>query len=296
MGEAKRRMATEPGYGKVPKGGRGLVVSAPMSVDGESVYIKSSTLDPQELRMALLFWDKLAWPVSNIIHMGSDPDASFLEQAGVLTRPSYRFSGSGAQSLVVAQAQAFRDLEETEPGRWALSQGENSMLISGGGLKEGRGAFVELIRAVPVPDKAVPLAELLELKSRRYDELLALRCELDEFYSRIQSSSDSRFELARSVDRVDAACRDLLGAARGWRFPLRLADWKASFELNDTVLRGFLGAAVGSQFNLTTVGAMLGASSGIVKVGAEMVTGNIKRKTSPYRYVYGFHTDLFDGA
>ncbi len=70
MGEAKCRKVNDPNFGRVPKSAnyRGLVVSPPIEIDGTSLHVKSSNLDPQELRFALLFWDQLVWPSSRAVH------------------------------------------------------------------------------------------------------------------------------------------------------------------------------------------------------------------------------------
>jgi hypothetical protein len=46
-------------------------------------------LDPHELRHALLFWDKLVWPMNNIVRVGADQDIEFLETSKILERPPY---------------------------------------------------------------------------------------------------------------------------------------------------------------------------------------------------------------
>lgn len=123
MGEAKRRKQTEQNFGRVPKSAntRGLVISPPIAIEDDGLFIKSSNIDPQELRFALLFWDKLVWPSSRTIHMGSNPDETYLEDAKILTRPEYTFSGNVAQSIARAHIQAYQDLERAEPGVWALA-------------------------------------------------------------------------------------------------------------------------------------------------------------------------------
>lgn len=67
MGEA-----SDPNFGK-----RGLVVSAPFEVQGTTLRVRSSNLDPQELRSSVLLWDRLVWPSSRAIHLASGPDESF---------------------------------------------------------------------------------------------------------------------------------------------------------------------------------------------------------------------------
>ena len=142
--------------------------ATPAGVDWNSV-------ESQELRFALLFWDRLVWPSSRAIHFSSGPDETFLESAGILTRPEYTFNGDGAQGIARGQIQAYQELERSEPGVWALAQGENSLLLKDGLADEGKGTLVELHRAIPVPKQDVPLAEILEFRQRRRDELVLLR-------------------------------------------------------------------------------------------------------------------------
>lgn len=125
MGEAARRMRADPYYG-VPS--RGLVISPPMEIHGNSIHIKRASLDAQELRYSLLFWDKLVWPNSNLISIGSGPEAQLLEQAKVLSRPRLVSHDSGDLAAMTARlhVEAFAQLEAQEPGRWSLATGERS--------------------------------------------------------------------------------------------------------------------------------------------------------------------------
>jgi len=185
VGEAKRRKASDPNFGKQRPPKRGLIVSPPLEIKGTSLYVRSSNLDPQELRFSLLLFDQIVWPSSRAIFFASSPDEEFLEQAGVLTRPNYTFSGDVAQGLAKTQIQAFADLDAREPGRWSLAQGENSFFLHDNLLEPDAGALLELQRAIPIPDKDVPLNEVLEFKRRRNDELQRLRAEIDGFMAAI---------------------------------------------------------------------------------------------------------------
>lgn len=57
---------------------RRLVISFPVEISGTTLYIKSSALDPQELRFALLFWDQLDFPTNNLVAVELDEHAKFL--------------------------------------------------------------------------------------------------------------------------------------------------------------------------------------------------------------------------
>ena len=233
MGEAKRRKQMERNFGRIPKSShnRGLVVCPPIEIQGSNLFVKSSTLDPQELRFALLFWDNLLWPSSRAVHFASGPDEAFLQAEGILSRPEYTVYGDAAQGIARGQIQAFHNMEQAEPGAWALSQGENSFLLKEGIIEEGRGTLVELHRAVPIPKHDVPLNEILEFKLKRKDELLILRHLLESFTSAIDTASDKQTALQKRKDEIDSACADLLTVRREWRLPVYLSNIRASFNL-----------------------------------------------------------------
>ncbi|WP_155122665.1 DUF6236 family protein [Burkholderia ubonensis] len=290
----------DPTFGKVPKNGasqsRGIVVSCPMIIDGGNVTATSSSLDPQELRFALLFWEKLAWPTTSAIHFASDADAEFLENAGVLSRPQYSFNGTGGSILARAQLQAFADLNNREPGAWAIAQGENSLILKSDTMRPENGAYVELHRAIPIPTTDVPLNEILEFRERRRDELLVLRRELDTFVSEIESAENHVEALTNHVASIDAACADLLKLGREWQFPVRLSNIKASVSLGVRTLVPAFGAgwAAGISYGMPAaiVAAGMAGAACSLELKADISLRAIKRPMSPFRYAYRAHEEL----
>lgn len=297
MGEARRRKESEPNFGRVPKTGyRGLVVSAPIQIEGSSLYAKSTNLDPQELRFALLFWDRLVWPSSRAIHFGNGPDEDFLESAGILSRPDYTFNGNAAQGIARGQFQAYKDLEHAEPGVWALAQGENSFLLKEGLADEGKGALVELHRAIPIPKHDVPLAEILEFRQRRQDELILLRLQLESFVSEIEGSEDKVSALHKRLAELDQACANLLVVGKEWQFPVYLSNFKASFSLSPAKFLPAVagGWKFGETYGLTCASAVA-AVAGVVstlEIKGDYGLRSMRRPTSPYRYAYQMHEEL----
>ena len=298
MGEARRRRQSDPNYGRVPKtpSYRGLVICPPIVVEGESVLIKSTNLDPQELRFALLFWDRLVWPSSRAIHIPSGPDEQFLETAGVLSRPDYTCSGKVADIIPKTQIQAFQDLESKEPGVWAMAQGEGSLVWKEGFAEEGNGTTLELHRAIPIPHHDVPLAEILEFKLRRRTELITLRHHIESFVAEIQSSPDRSAALDRRLKEIDTACADLLLLGKQWQFPVYLSNLKASFSLNPLTFLPFVEGTwkLAEPYGLTAAAAAAAAAGGIstLRVNADYGFRSPKRPQSPYRYAYHIDREL----
>jgi len=298
MGEASRRKKSDSTFGRIPKsaGFRGLVVSPPIEIEGSRLHVKSSSLDPQELRFSLLFWDRLVWPASRSIHIAGGPDEEFLESAGILGRPEYTFNGDIAQGLAMSQVKAFADLDREEPGVWAMSRGDRSFQWKEGFFEEGAGAYVELVRAVPIPTPDVPLAEILEFKSRRRDELLTLRHQLDSFVTDVEAAEDKAAALQSRGREVDRACADLLSAGREWKFPVYLANVKASFSL---ALSRILPAAAGGFVLGETIGlpaayaaAAAGGAISALEVKGDFAVRPVRRPKSPYQYAYRIHSEL----
>lgn len=299
MGEAKLRKQTDPNFGQVPKNVmsyRGLVVSPPIEIEGNRLFAKSSNLDAQELRFSLLFWDRLVWPSSRAIHFASGPDESFLEEAGILTRPEYTVYGDVAQGFASGQFQAYQDLDRAEPGIWALAQGENSLLCRDGFAVEGIGTLVELHRAIPIPRQDVPLAEVLEFRSRRKDELLLLRHQLESFVSEIESATDKPLALKRRVAELDLACADLLAVGKEWQFPVYLSNFKASFSMSPMRLLPAMAAGwkMGESYGLTAAAAAASAfgAASTLDIKADYGVRAARRPTSPYRYAFLAHEEL----
>lgn len=298
MGDAKRRAASDPYFGRLSnsKSYRGLIVSPPIKVDGKKILVKSTSLDPQEVRFALLFWDRLVWPSSRAIHIESGPDELFLESANILTRPEYTYSGDVAQGIARGQFQAYMDREQAEPGVWALSQGENSFLWKNGLADQKKGALVELHRAIPIPAKDVPLAEILEFRSRRNDELVMLKQHLESFVSEIEESNDKPLALQKRLAEIDQACADLLTVGREWQFPVYLSNFKASFNLSPVKFLPAVagGWTMGKPYGLMAASAAataFGAAS-TLEIKGDYGLKSIRRSASPFRYAFHVHEEL----
>lgn len=300
MGESKRRKEKDPFYGKTPKAGKGIVVSHPVKVEKDgSFYGAGGGVDPVELRRAVLFWDRINKPTNNIISFGESKDEEFLKECGLLDELRVQVGqASGPAGLLYAHLHlsAFKHLEEMEPGLWSLSEGENSFNFSGyEGFEQGRGALVELHRAIPLPTADVPLSDLLEFKEKRRDEILSLTLELDGLFSRVVNAEDSDFELRRAITEIDKKCSDVIAVGKESKVRFSLSDftYAVSLEVNSTNLlaSGALGAFMGSTFGLPIVGGAIGVAASTIKFNVSF-GGKLKRSSksaelalSPYRVV-----------
>lgn len=274
---------------------RGLVVSAPITI-GESGGSVGSALDPQELRFSLLFWDLLDYPTNNVITVGLDPDAAFLVESGILARSHAKVTGAGEFGLAFLEGhlQTYRALEKRDPGRWSLARGERSLSFREGETVVGRGAILELHQAIPVPNKDVPLAEVMEFKARRRAELLGLRHHLERLYQSIIDAPDRDLALATEVSDLEKAIADHIRVSKEAKFPLRLSGFQAKLDWK-TVSAGTGAFLAASQQGLSLVGSLLSGAGAAAAISLSVGVGLRDRKASktPFEYVSKFHKELF---
>lgn len=301
MGQAAQRAKSDPSFGRIPKDikeqRRGLVVSMPLVIEGNSLQIAAPGLDPQELRYSLLFWDELVRPQNNLVYIEPDAVEKFLQDEGILKIRSLRFEGSGdmAQSFAQMHIEAFRQLDRESPGKWSLATGPRSFNwdnLNGG---DRNGFSLELVRAIPVPNVDVPLQEVLEFKARRHPELLALRAELDSFSIAISKSENVESEIQKKKEFIEKACHDLLSVGMEWKFPVRITDLKCSFELNPgTVFAAMVaGYTAGTLLAMPTLSAIITGAASALKISGDFKRQPVMPRSTPYQYVYNFHNEVF---
>lgn len=300
MGEAKFRKQNDPTYGK-PTAMRGLILSLPMRADSDSVQLIQDYLDPQDLRSSLMYWDRLAWPESNVFRSETYNEIEYLKSTGVLLRPKINFVGHSKLGDIVLGLQnaALLHYESVSPNVWSLSQGINSVQNKTT-IGDEPGTLIQLLNSVPTPSQNVPLAEILEFKNRRRDELLSFRQHFETLVERITLSSDPEEDLHRTVQEVDEACSDLIKTTREWQFPVKLTSFQASINFNITKA---IAAASAAYKGLGLTPLALSTTASTVAVGGaaalsqiQLKSGlsykGIKRPSSPYRYAYHVERDL----
>lgn len=301
MGQSKWRKANDPTFGRRK---RGLLLTSPTKI-GSDRFEVAGGIDPQELRFGLFFWDRIAHPQSEWIHIGSSEDELFLQREGILSRPTHTFRplshegmmGSVAQSLMMTHLAAYDELQKQRGITWAFAQGERSFDCPQlNSLQSHDEIALELIRTVPVPKEDVPLAEILEFKLRRGVELEAFREHIDGFVEVTIANQSFDDALGKYSWEIDQACANLLRVSREWHWPVYLADKKVGFSFNP-----FKVAAAGKATWDLAEPYGLKAAAAAAGLGALAscftVTGQPKIRTnplskSPYRYAHHLHHEL----
>lgn len=270
----------------------------PSFIEGKDGSVEThANLSAENLRFALCFWERIAWPSVSYFKSEDDNDIVFLSSAGVMRRPEIQVqptSMSAGKSLAEAYFRKYQELEAQEPGRWSLSAESEFDIRSvlGDQIVSDRGITVSLHRAIPIPTGDTPLADLLEFKQNRAPELMALRAELAESKRLITSSTDRAEALAAQWDRIDTACKDLLTVVREAKMPVRIADFSVGIEINGGAVAGLIGAAYNLNNTNNFISSLGLAAVSCIKLTSTYGTRKGLLKNSSFRYVHRLHEEI----
>ncbi|MCX4035476.1 DUF6236 family protein [Aeromonas caviae] len=174
---------------------RGIVITPDYAIlnNGHGLELKGP-VEPINLRNYLLFWDKIDYPTNNMIHYGGGDDIDFLIQEGVAKSTSIRFRElRGDQNgfvFLATQMAAYEENNKNPEQEWSIAQPTQQLLIPQQYAKTQGCLEFELYNAIQIPTGDVPLPDVYEFKTRRKDELLALRDSMDTIVDSVLGSQD----------------------------------------------------------------------------------------------------------
>lgn len=284
---------------------RGIIISPPMVARPGVLMLRHADIDAQELRHYLLFWDKLNYPENNAIGIGLGQDTQFLFDLGILSRERVVFDGPVelGDAIRRAHVSAFEKLDREQPGMWCVATGPNSVVFPNDDLEHGRGVLFSIHRSLPVPDKDVPLDDILKFKERRNAELQALRVHLDSIYIRIIDSPDKAVSESVEFQNLDKAIADYIKATKGFGLSFRLASHDVHYSIGakwppSPVGGAIVGAASMVAFGLDAAQAALAGAFGSAIDASLSIKGGAALKMrkdlrGPYQYIASYHRELF---
>lgn len=224
---------------KLPSFRKGLIIGPKLALRPGQLDCAGLQFSNEQLRRAVLFWDRLVSPVNVAIEFADTVEMQFLQQVGFLDKPVFsELSGDLSEIVRRSYLDCYQKLEAENPGTWALASGSDGLDIGSSAFGQTRGAMVSLYNAVPIPSRDVPLEEVLEFKFRRQDEVLSFNDEIDGFYENWVNSSDLEHNLRRAKLRIEKACSDLVRVARENKNPFKRSNWKVSYSLNPIAAYG----------------------------------------------------------
>lgn len=277
---------------------RGVVIDSDAERTAENgLYYRSMTPSRQLLRWATILFDKIDWPTNRFISIGSGPDETFLQNAGVLIRSDVtnaigQLRGNNFDEIFKGQLAAFKAHDAREAGCWTLAANEGSSPLRERELLENNGVLVGLYGVLPIPNRDVSLEDVLEFKGRRTDELTALRTDIERIYQQVIIAEDGPRAWQTELAALELAAANVLAVARESRFPWRLIDLKANVSVTAS-LAPFLASLAAGQTVQTA--ALAGISSGAATSISFGMSKSLRRSAvagSPLQYLVSVHNDL----
>lgn len=270
------------------------------STDGESIYFPGPGPFPfADLRRYTLYWDRLEFPKNNVFDFEEYPEIDYLESAGVLQRTSVVIDRSREPSpfkaYILAQMEAFQRLEAAEPGMWAIGQSAGDFYTPRELALPSRTVEIELVEALPTPPDNVSLPDVLEFKSRRGSELIALRATLDALYLEIANSGDIPRAKTAAVDRLIRSISDLHSAANeSWTARIK-SSLKIELNVPEIAAKAGLGLALAVGLGVPAAfGAAIGAASAAsLKINVrDLFVPRLPAHLRDFAYVYRHVNEL----
>lgn len=275
---------------------RGLLFSPTSGRVSEAGFTANQHYEPQDLRIATLFWDRIEYPLGGPI-TSIDDDTNFLAQEGVLQRTLVIHRPDKEMHVMeevfegIAYSVMAARYQQNANARWNIGLTEDAVKTVSGSLPRRDGLSLMLAPSLPVPNEEVPLDAVLEFKKRRRPELLALRAFIDELCCDVVTEPLKPLAEMTAEARLVKSVKDYRKSIRGINIPMRPIGYKinidAKFSL-DTIVKIGAKYAIKPEASTILEGAvdLLGLK---VEKMVDLGTGS----GQPLSYVSLYHKELF---
>jgi len=217
---------------------RGIIIPPALikcDVEKNNIFIERS-YTIQELQYFSLYWDKIAIPEQRAIKLGIPFEQDYVE-AGIIELVQSPFhSGAGASILQKSHTYVANKKLQDQVNDWTLVNMLDSKDSDHNQYKNKDVIKAELKKLLPVPRNNIAIHDLLDFKTKRKDELIALHESLDEIYERILNSEDQDLRRKKEFHNLKVAIHSLdKTLLERFRLTSRV-DHSVSLEFNETVL------------------------------------------------------------
>jgi len=200
-----------------------------------------------------------------------------LIDCGLVERPCVKFYGTFnsrdmPEFLSRSQVAITQDLMRSDKEMdWVLHQVGDQLILPGVDVDRKRSLRFELMNALPVPRGDVLVADLLEFKERRADELHVLHDNLDNLYLDILKSPDQELttkktlaDLKKAIENLDAVSMEK------WKVTSKF-DLSVDFNLDGATIAKLAAGAVFDFYTnmfVAPVGTISAAAVSLLKIKA----------------------------
>jgi hypothetical protein len=276
---------------------RGIVIpGAQFEAEPGRLQMKSTGVKASDLRFCLFYFDLIERPTNNVIHIAPSIDESFLRECKVLTNTEilYTQMNDVGGLMLDCHSKAYEQKMKNKGEHWSRGfSGTNWIPVN---EPDANSNLIEmsLYDSLPCPSDDVPLADILEFKLRRQDELEALRARLDETYEGIAVASDVPRAMSAALTRLSQAINEL-NVVVDESFTSRLISG-FKVQIDPMAIGGFAsaGALTAAGFGIPMeLGLIAGAAVSTIKFEYSSATKNTTTpehlKDFAYLYKLGSH-------
>jgi len=260
-----------------PHNGRGFVE--------HRTYVNPTMIE-QQIRHSLFFFDKLELALEP--NQPPSESMSLLKEEGSLSFSSVSFSGRWRTADLSRESrlQAYQQLAERDGPRWSMGRSFEVIGAPTSNVIDGAGFLFELHEALPMPVGETPIADLIEFRHRRSDELVALRSHLEAIVISVQARGGAVQLADEEMARLNKALSDLSKAITETTFKLTKQSLGAAFNVENaaSIAGGFGVGSTIKEIALPIAGAV------IMKLGVSLL--GAPKYAGPFEYVYRLHKDL----
>ncbi len=258
---------------------RGIIAAPGIIIPLDQGFRMERSISAEEIRYYVMYWDKIVIPGNNLIYI-TIPEEEQLLAEGAISRPRVVYQGSFSGDQITAAMLYCQSLvaEKLLPERstdWVVHQIGNEAAFPSGLSGERNVIRVALAGALPVPEAETPIADILEYKERRRDELHDLHDALDEMYLSILSTPDHDLATKKTVARLKESISNLESASSERFQKSRKYDLEVQLNLSGKDIAA--GASAGALIDFFSNGftiplaTIAGAALSALKIGIKAV-------------------------
>lgn len=270
---------------------KGIVIAPKHKYDGKTLHL----IGEADLKYYLLYWDEIDYPTNNLMYIKPSEDEKYLMELGILKKSNFKvnyYSGNVGPIFTLAQINIFEQKNMFEPGKWTLGQiGSDFDFYDKTAFKSS--VDIKLYNMLPSPGENVSIDDILEFKIKRKDELIALRCALDQIYLNIINSKDSLCAESVEIRNLEQIIQNLHKVVdESWRSKY-LTSLKLKVNISNLVKGSAYGAAIATSINLPKIPTIIGTTI-ISCISFEPSTNsvNIPDKLRDYAYLHSINNNL----
>lgn len=282
---------------------RGIILTHQM--DPTTRYF-SGNIDPSELRKHLLYWDFIDFPTVNWLgaNLEAQPEAKLLKEQGFLFQSSvnnpklYPLNGGinnmdpfkTADMLLKGQFLLYKEYIKKDI-LCSLSQ-YNVNLETPLDFQEKISVLeMEMINCLPYPTEEIQIAEILEFKEKRKDELLNLRSKMDEIYQIAIIDIQNLRTRNITIDKFKKSILDINKLFDENKFKRKFFNFKVLLKIQYKLFSGYLvGTELASIANFPIIeSGIIGASlAAILNINPKEILGpnDIPDNLKDFAYLY----------